>query len=51
MKESITKLVEEMKELKAEYDSLSISDILRIFHIAATKELAGATRRMVIARG
>ena len=47
MKESITKLVEEMKEVKAEYDSLSILDILRLFHIAATKELALETRRLV----
>jgi len=47
IKESITNLIDEMKEVKQENDALEISDVLRIFAIDAQRRLAIQTRRLV----
>lgn len=43
---TITDLIEEMKVVKAAHPSLEITDVLRIFNIQATRELAQQTRRL-----
>lgn len=43
---TIKKLIQEMQKVKAEYPSLEISDILRIFNIDAMRRLATISRRV-----
>lgn len=42
----VEKLIAEMQEVKAVHPGLELQDILRIFHIKATQELAGAMRQV-----
>ena len=40
-------LILEMQDVKAAHPALEISDVLRIFQIQATRDLAAQTRRLV----
>ena len=42
----ITKLIEEMQEVKAAHAALEISDVLRIFNIQALKDLEQRLRTL-----
>ena len=47
MRGDIEKLIGEMQEVKAAHPTLTISEVLRLFNIAATQELTNVMRRKI----
>jgi len=42
----LSELIKEMEKVKADYPSLEISEILRIFHMQSTRDLTNQIRRL-----